>query len=68
MVVLRLCDTQIFLQSRYTSRYGKNIAIHESIHDTKRLQKYHNTQVDGMGGEEEGEEAVKVKMWWQIQI
>ncbi len=32
--VLRLCDIQNFLPSRYTSRYGKSIAIHESIHDT----------------------------------
>ncbi len=34
--VLRLCDIQNFLPSRYTSRYGKSIAIHESIHDTER--------------------------------
>ncbi len=37
--ILRLCDIQIFLPSRYTSRYGKNIAIHEPIHDTQRCQK-----------------------------
>ncbi len=33
-VYVRLCDIQNFLPSRYTSRYGKSIAIRESIHDT----------------------------------
>ncbi len=44
--ILRLCDIPNFLPSRYMSRCAKNIMIHESIHDTQRCQKYHDTWVD----------------------